>query len=879
MSGRVLQEMDYLLFVYGVSLMLLGGIGSYLSWSDRKTAAWQWLGAFGVLQGAHQWLYMAVLAVGDDVGFQWLRFALLCVSLLCLCEFGRKTTLNTSIVADWRWTYSLLVAGVALGGIWGYDGLNVSARYLLGLGGGLWTALALFHIAKQPDRPARKSLLVAAACMVAYSVAIGLIVPPAPFFPAAHLNQTTFLQLVGLPIQLFRALLAIVVTLCLWHYMIIWRGVLAESLGTRRPSLYIHGMAICIVIVLAIGWCVTDFVGQPPEQLDRNVLPTNASNEAIVGAFLHDWQQNIAEHRLIVICATALTMFIFAASLITMQNSVDATEQTVASERLYRSVVDNSPDAIQLLDRQGRCLAVNPKSLEKTGRTLAEVIGANSFEMWPGTARPVVVAAFAAAMQGRQIEFEANYKRPDGQTLIWRVVFNPILDRQGQTCRVVEFATDITERRRNEAELRRAKDSAEAATQAKSEFLANMSHEIRTPITAVLGYTELLLEPQISEAEQQSHLRTIHRNGEMLLDLINDILDISKIEAGKIDLDRVATSPWQVLIDAASMLRGRAERKGVAFSLAADGPLPETIVTDPTRLRQIMVNLIGNAVKFTEAGEVGVVARLLRGENQKPRLQIDVSDTGIGMTPEQTGKLFQAFTQADSSNARKYGGTGLGLAISKRLANMLGGDITVVSEHGKGSTFRVTVATGPLNEVAMVEQPTELMMTPPAPVAQPITLDCRILLAEDGPDNQRLISLLLTRAGAKVEIAKDGQEAVEKAMAASGTGWGRRRDDPKIPFDVILMDIQMPVVDGYEATRRLRAKGYAGPIIALSAHATTLAAQQCLDAGCDDYLAKPIDRDALLQKIAQHAKKAVESQNAASPSVDANADAPDSQSV
>jgi CheY-like chemotaxis protein len=237
-------------------------------------------------------------------------------------------------------------------------------------------------------------------------------------------------------------------------------------------------------------------------------------------------------------------------------------------------------------------------------------------------------------------------------------------------------------------------------------------------------------------------------------------------------------------------------------------------------------------------------------------MQFDVSDTGIGMTPAQIALLFRPFTQADSSNARKYGGTGLGLAISKRLAAMLGGDIAVTTELGRGSTFQLTVATGPLGATSIPASPPELAEIAEIPVAaaRP-TLACRVLLAEDGPDNQRLIELLLTRAGATVEIAKDGQEAIEKALA-SFPGWGRRRRDPALPFDIVLMDIQMPVVDGYEATRRLRQEGYSGPIIALSAHATTHAAQQCLDAGCNDYLAKPIDRIALLQKVAEYTRSA-----------------------
>ncbi len=382
-------------------------------------------------------------------------------------------------------------------------------------------------------------------------------------------------------------------------------------------------------------------------------------------------------------------------------------------------------------------------------------------------------------------------------------------------------------------ELEEARSVADAASASKSAFLANMSHEIRTPMTAILGFTDLLADPEQSQADRDTYLETVRRQGEHLVSLINDILDLSKIEADKLKVEKIACAPGAILNDVAGLLAAKAAGKGITLDFRADGPLPQTVVTDPTRLRQILINLVGNAVKFTDRGSVQVRASM----EPEGFLRIAVSDSGLGMTPEQLSRLFKPFSQADESTTRKFGGTGLGLTISRRLARLLGGDIIVESTPGSGSTFTLRVNPGSLVDVPRVAwSPATVSASGPVPVVRQ-TLNARILLAEDGPDNQRLIQHIFNKAGATIELAENGAFAVDLACAARDSG---------SPFDLILMDMQMPVMDGYAATAILRERGFRTPIIALTAHAMSGDRERCIAAGCDEFATKPIDREALL---------------------------------
>ena len=381
--------------------------------------------------------------------------------------------------------------------------------------------------------------------------------------------------------------------------------------------------------------------------------------------------------------------------------------------------------------------------------------------------------------------------------------------------------------------LNRAKLAAEAASRTKSEFLANMSHEIRTPLSSILGYSELIHD-ECTVPVVRDRVNIIKRNGEHLLRLINDILDLSKIEADRIVLERIAVSPRAIVDAAAAVIEPAAAAKGLAFEIRQAGPAPETICTDPTRLTQVLVNLFNNAVKFTDAGSVTLIWSLIDEASSEPRLLFEIADTGIGMTPVQLANLFQPFVQADNSTTRRFGGTGLGLTISRKFARLLGGDIAADSHPGAGSCFSLTVATGPLEGVRRVA-PAEHAAAP-APsrktaVPTRLQLNGRVLLAEDCPDNQLLLTHILKKQGLSVTLVENGRLAVDEALAAASLGE---------PFDLVFMDMQMPEVDGYEATSALRKAGYDGTVIALTANAMSQDREKCLAAGCDDYLSKPV---------------------------------------
>jgi two-component system CheB/CheR fusion protein len=527
-----------------------------------------------------------------------------------------------------------------------------------------------------------------------------------------------------------------------------------------------------------------------------------------------------------------------------------AEEALRRAQSRYTSLVESTGVVVWEIDGAGLLVSLSPAFETITGWKCNAWLG-RSFD---GLLHPDEVeearGLYRKAMDGESLpRFELRIRAKSGEYLNSEFLLVTRIHEDLRD-RILGISRDITEQKRlarsveQAQSLRRAKEAAELASHSKTEFLSGVSHEIRTPLSALLGFTELLGEhPFLHGApeEIQNHLASIRDQGQMLLALIDDLLDIARIEAGQLRIVRENCSVPDLISDLVESLRTRAEAKNLMIESRLIGEVAETYVTDRLRLRQVLLNLLDNAIKFTEQGTVRLTAWEVRQSGGEPALQFEVSDTGIGMTSAEMSGLFQPFYRVRSAPRDGPRGTGLGLAICQRLAGHLGGNVTVESIPGSGSTFTLTVPVGvPIDSDE--QGPRERQGAPQETLETP-RLRCRILLAEDHDANRQLISLRLSRAGAEVVPARNGEEAL--SVVQSGEREGR-------PVDAVIMDMEMPVLDGYEAVRRLRSGGFSGPIIAVTAHAMSQDREECLSLGCDDHVSKPIDWDRFLVMLSRH---------------------------
>jgi PAS domain S-box-containing protein len=538
--------------------------------------------------------------------------------------------------------------------------------------------------------------------------------------------------------------------------------------------------------------------------------------------------------RIGVVLMTCATRF-SAVSLI-LEGNADAERALAETVARFDSIFTHVQDIVFLVDRNGRCQAVNPP-ITRFGLDPGAVVGRTFDELVsPDVARALADALGRATAAKAAVTFEGTW---EGRKL--HVTISPVLDDGGAVSGLVGLARDVTSERQIEGALRAARDAADAASNAKTFFLANVSHELRTPLAVISGFAELLSGSVTNDADARA-VATIRRNSQHLGALVGDILDVALVESGKLRILPEASSVPAALAGSLAVLRDQALAKGLAFDVVYAPDLPTVVHLDPVRLRQIVTNVVGNAVKFTASGNIRVDV------DTAPcgRLLLRVKDTGCGIDPATADALFQPFTQADASTSRRYGGTGLGLALSRSLARALGGDVVLAaSALDQGATFEITLATGspgphPPHERSAAAAPPQAAASLDAPPSTPssaLLAGARILVIDDTPDIRVMLHDALTMHGATVDAAGDGTTGLALATAAA--------------YDVIFMDIQLPGLDGYEATRRLRAAGVASAVIALTGRASQGEQRACLDAGCDDFLAKPVSLAQLVTTAAR----------------------------
>lgn len=612
----------------------------------------------------------------------------------------------------------------------------------------------------------------------------------------------------------------------------------AISLATRDPT---SVSAISVTITTAVAALI-------PWGMRRQIILVSFSIPAELVAFFGNGDAATPLFRPMLLASGGHCVSVVVAYLVRRYEERSLAEREAAesalealrqSEQSFRMLAETASDIIFLSSlKTGRLVYISPAVERHVGIPRSELIGdpLRFFELIHPTDTPDFLRALRGLTNG-PVQTTARFRRRDGGYYTADLHLQPRFDRNGDLVEVQGISRDITERAEYEARLHAAIADAEAANRAKSVFLATMSHELRTPMNAMIGMTGLLLDTSL-DAEQVEYARTVRTSSELLLSLVNDILDFSKVEAGRLELESIPFDIANAVEDVTDLLEDGARAKGIEFRVEIDPAARTLACGDPTRLRQVLLNLANNALKFTDRGAVTLRAAVVDLTSDRVRVRFDVEDTGIGILPEHREHIFEPFRQAEGSTTRRFGGTGLGLAIAKRIVETMGGEIEIDSRPGEGSRFSFAISL-PLT-AGEAAQSIRRLPGDAAAAALP-ELEGRVLLAEDNPVNQRVASHMLRKLGLRVDAVANGLEAV-KAIA-------------EIDYDLILMDCQMPEMDGYDAAAKIREmNGSAAvvPIVAMTANALAGDRERCLAAGMTDYLPKPVKLESMRQTLSRY---------------------------
>ncbi|MDP2833414.1 MAG: PAS domain S-box protein [Pseudomonadota bacterium] len=925
--------MDIIFLIYGLAFLALGLVVVIWPKHDSRfelSPLSVWLAAFAIVHGALEWMDLWRVVRGDNPALAALRPFVLLVSFLPLYEFGRRLLVAAlpslpgyvRVLLSAR-AHVLLLAGVAAGSLSAGEfllNLAIWSRYLYGFSASLLTGLGfLLYCSRcvQPNlvdaefRPVWRACVLASIAFIAYAILAGLVVPRADWAPAAWLNQESFQENSGMPVQLFRALCAVTVAFSVAYILRIFhleRGqrlrlalarveaaldqtdrlgrhnrLLLESVAEGIFGIDPLGRATFInpAALAMLGYTAEELIGEPMHALTHHSHPDGlhyAKHECPTHLTLKDgntrhvesdhfWRRDgshlgspfpveyhtapIREQGEII---GAVVVFQDSTERLRIEAELERyrhhledsvaqrTAQLQEAEQKSRLILEASGNGLYGIDTVGNLMFINPAGSRMLGYAADDLIGRPVHVTlhhthadgtpFPGSTCPML----GALRNGKPARNDDDlFWRADGTPLPVATATQPML-KDGHIVGAVVSFIDISQRKALDAARDQALAEAERLTRVKSEFLANMSHEIRTPLNGVLGLAQIGCRDSAGRDKASETFAKIVQSGKLLLGIVNDILDFSKIEAGKLQIESLPVELLAVLREVTSLMNERAQAKGLAFKIRKAPDLPAACKTDPVRLGQILINLLSNAVKFTESGSV-TLGIACDGEY----LVFTVTDTGIGMTPEQIGRLFRPFEQADGSITRRFGGTGLGLTISHRLLQLMDGDIRVESQPGVGSCFEVRlpyIAADLEAKPAAAASPVSAARESGLPLA-----GLNILVAEDNEVNQEVIRELLRGDGANVTLADNGRKAVECVLSQGSAA-----------FDLVLMDIQMPEMGGHEATRRILELAPDLPIIGQTAHAFAEEKAACLAAGMVAHIAKPLDPDTLTRLILHYAR-------------------------